>query len=107
MSGVFIVAGVISTANNALREWDTLLQKRTRHLREILGYLKSRNTDPKLIREVLEYYQYCYQHNVGDESGAHLIESLPPMLQERLIINFYQFCVFVCLFMCVCSCACA
>ena len=62
ITGVLVVAGVISTTNNAVREYDTLEQRRTRRLREIVQYLRNRSTTPKLIREVLEYYHLWFGH---------------------------------------------
>jgi len=89
MSGLFVVAGVISTTNNAVRESNTLEQRRTRRLREILQYLKARQATPRLIREVLEYYTYCFENNIGEESGGDLLNELPRILRERLIKRFY------------------
>ena len=90
MTGIFVVAGVISTMNNAVREYDTLEQRRTRRLREIMQYLRNRKATAKLIREVLRYYQYCFENNIGEESGADLLNELPTILRERLIKTFYK-----------------
>ena len=90
MTGIFVVAGVISTMNNAVREYDTLEQRRTRRLREIMQYLRNRKATAKLIREVLRYYQYCFENNIGEESGADLLHELPTILRERLIKTFYK-----------------
>ena len=90
VTGVLVVAGVISTTNNAVREYDTLEQRRTRRLREIMQYLRNRKATAKLIREVLRYYQYCFENNIGEESGADLLNELPTILRERLIKTFYK-----------------
>ena len=89
--GVFLVAGVISTGNSALIEWDTLSQKRNRRLREILVYLKGRNANETLIRETLDYYQSCFESNI-DNNENDLLEDLPDIISDRLSLDFYQFC---------------
>lgn len=89
LSGFLCYAFIVGSASSALTDIDDSTVQKRKQLNEMQVYLEQRQTDPRLISEIVAYYDYCWARNLDVEEHK-LFTNLHGTLKRNLVFSLHK-----------------
>jgi len=87
--GVLMYAFIVGSASAAINDLDSVNKRRRNRLQHMREYLIQRGLDKHFIKQVMSYYEYCWERNLQTED-ENLFQGLHTSLQRSMDIAILE-----------------